>query len=43
MQSYLFNVVVETNRWTMCTFSFQQKIAVLISSGFGLILIFVHK
>ena len=29
---YLFNILVQSNLWTICTFSFRQKTAVLISS-----------
>ena len=35
IQNYLFHIVVKSNLWTICTFSFRQKTAVSISSGFG--------
>ena len=35
MQNYLFNILVQSNLRTICTFSFRQKTAVLISSGLG--------
>ena len=35
MQNSLSKIVVQSNSWTICNFSFRQKTAVLIWSGFG--------